>query len=243
MVPDARPPTSRSHLRQRGYTGLVDRGGGGGHLAVSTGAGGVESVVTAGQRAAGPPPATTGDWARHRRWPANRAGDDMGRTARAHGRPLLAGPPRSRHRLAYGELLRRVALPWVGERPSIPGVSLPISHQAADQARPGQSDPDEARSRRARAPSGQRIVPTKRRLKVGDLWRDIPVIRVLAARDFKVKYKQSLLGPLWLVFQPLALLARSSSPSGTWRTCRPRACPTRSSRSSGSASGRSSRPR
>ena len=32
------------------------------------------------------------------------------------------------------------------------------------------------------------------------------MIRVLAARDFKVKYKQSLLGPLWLVFQPLALL-------------------------------------
>ena len=30
---------------------------------------------------------------------------------------------------------------------------------------------------------------------------------MLAARDFKVKYKQSLLGPLWLFFQPLALLA------------------------------------
>jgi lipopolysaccharide transport system permease protein len=28
----------------------------------------------------------------------------------------------------------------------------------------------------------------------------------MAARDFKVKYKQSLLGPLWLLFQPLALL-------------------------------------
>lgn len=36
---------------------------------------------------------------------------------------------------------------------------------------------------------------------------DVSIIRVLAARDFKVKYKQSLLGPLWLVFQPLALLA------------------------------------
>ena len=32
------------------------------------------------------------------------------------------------------------------------------------------------------------------------------VIRVIAARDFKIKYKQSVLGPLWLVFQPLALL-------------------------------------
>lgn len=33
------------------------------------------------------------------------------------------------------------------------------------------------------------------------------IISVLAARDIKVKYKQSILGPLWLLFQPLALLA------------------------------------
>lgn len=32
------------------------------------------------------------------------------------------------------------------------------------------------------------------------------MIKVLAARDLKIKYKQSLLGPLWLIFQPLALL-------------------------------------
>src|SRR4051794_3343126 len=51
------------------------------------------------------------------------------------------------------------------------------------------------------------IVPTKRRIRARDLLKDASVIRVLAARDFKVKYKQSLLGPLWLVFQPLALLA------------------------------------
>jgi lipopolysaccharide transport system permease protein len=50
------------------------------------------------------------------------------------------------------------------------------------------------------------IVPTKRRLKLRDIFGEISVIRVLAARDFKVKYKQSVLGPLWLVFQPLALL-------------------------------------
>jgi homopolymeric O-antigen transport system permease protein len=53
----------------------------------------------------------------------------------------------------------------------------------------------------------RRIVPTKRRAKLIDFYRDFPVIQVLAARDFKVKYKQSLLGPLWLFFQPLALLA------------------------------------
>ncbi len=50
------------------------------------------------------------------------------------------------------------------------------------------------------------IVPAKRRLKVSDLVRHADVIRVIAGRDFKVKYKQSVLGPLWLVFQPLALL-------------------------------------
>jgi lipopolysaccharide transport system permease protein len=50
------------------------------------------------------------------------------------------------------------------------------------------------------------IVPTKRRLKIGDLVRHWAVIRVIAARNFKIKYKQSVLGPLWLVFQPLALL-------------------------------------
>jgi lipopolysaccharide transport system permease protein len=51
------------------------------------------------------------------------------------------------------------------------------------------------------------IAPTNRRLKIRDVLREGAVIRVLAARDFKVKYKQSLLGPLWLVVQPLGLLA------------------------------------
>lgn len=51
------------------------------------------------------------------------------------------------------------------------------------------------------------IVPAKRRLRVLELPRDFPVVRVLAGRDFKVKYKQSALGPLWLAFQPFALLA------------------------------------
>ena len=50
------------------------------------------------------------------------------------------------------------------------------------------------------------IVPAKSRIKLSDLRTDMPVVRVLAGRDFKVKYKQSLLGPLWLIIQPLALL-------------------------------------
>src|SRR4051794_306742 len=51
------------------------------------------------------------------------------------------------------------------------------------------------------------IKPVRRRLKLSQLWSDRQVIRVMAARDFKARYKQSLLGPIWLVFQPLALLA------------------------------------
>src|SRR3954447_7016755 len=50
------------------------------------------------------------------------------------------------------------------------------------------------------------VKPVKRRLKLGDVWRGAQVIRVIAARDFKVRYKQYVLGPIWLLFQPLALL-------------------------------------
>lgn len=56
--------------------------------------------------------------------------------------------------------------------------------------------------------SGERIIkPVKRRLRLRDLPRQTSVIRVVAARDFRAKYKQSVLGPLWLFIQPLALLA------------------------------------
>jgi ABC-type polysaccharide/polyol phosphate export permease len=50
------------------------------------------------------------------------------------------------------------------------------------------------------------VKPATRRVKVSDVLRAGQVIRVMTARDFKVKYKQSLLGPLWLLFQPIALL-------------------------------------
>src|SRR3954449_3045378 len=53
----------------------------------------------------------------------------------------------------------------------------------------------------------RRIVPTKRRIRPFDIFREPSVVQVLASRDFKIKYKQSLLGPIWLLFQPLALLA------------------------------------
>jgi lipopolysaccharide transport system permease protein len=50
-------------------------------------------------------------------------------------------------------------------------------------------------------------LPVKKRVKVRDIWRSRELARVLAVRDLKVKYKQSLLGPLWLVIQPLGILA------------------------------------
>jgi lipopolysaccharide transport system permease protein len=50
-------------------------------------------------------------------------------------------------------------------------------------------------------------VPTKARVRLGDLRTYGPLVRTLATRDLKARYKQSALGPAWVVFQPLALLA------------------------------------
>ena len=51
------------------------------------------------------------------------------------------------------------------------------------------------------------IVPVKRRVPLADLWRSRRVARLLALRDLKIKYKQSLVGPPWLILQPLGILA------------------------------------
>src|SRR3954449_12759939 len=50
------------------------------------------------------------------------------------------------------------------------------------------------------------IAPVRHRISLRDLTGNLGLIRVLVARDLKVKYKQSVLGPIWLVFQPFALL-------------------------------------
>jgi ABC-type polysaccharide/polyol phosphate export permease len=49
--------------------------------------------------------------------------------------------------------------------------------------------------------------PTRRRVRVSEMWTSLPVTRMVAARDIKIKYKQAALGPLWLVLAPLGLLA------------------------------------
>jgi ABC-2 type transport system permease protein len=50
-------------------------------------------------------------------------------------------------------------------------------------------------------------VPAKRRVQIRDAWGSLPITRVLAVRDFKVRHKQAALGPLWLFIQPLGILA------------------------------------
>jgi ABC-type polysaccharide/polyol phosphate export permease len=53
-------------------------------------------------------------------------------------------------------------------------------------------------------------VPVRRRVRLDDVWASLPVGWMLGRRDVKIKYKQSALGPLWLVLQPLGMLAAIS---------------------------------
>ena len=41
------------------------------------------------------------------------------------------------------------------------------------------------------------------RLELGEVWRHLQIARILAIRDIKVRYKQSLVGIGWAVIQPL----------------------------------------
>lgn len=50
-------------------------------------------------------------------------------------------------------------------------------------------------------------VPTTRRVPLRELWTSREVTRILGLRDITVKYKQSALGPVWLLIQPLGTLA------------------------------------
>jgi len=50
-------------------------------------------------------------------------------------------------------------------------------------------------------------VPVVRRARLAEIVSSYPVAKVIGARDIKVKYKQSALGPLWLFLQPLGILA------------------------------------
>jgi lipopolysaccharide transport system permease protein len=50
------------------------------------------------------------------------------------------------------------------------------------------------------------VTAVKRRVRPRDVLSSLPVVRVIAARDLKAQYKQSVLGPVWLFVQPLGLM-------------------------------------
>jgi lipopolysaccharide transport system permease protein len=53
-------------------------------------------------------------------------------------------------------------------------------------------------------------VPSDARVHLRDVLGYGALLRALASRDIKARYKQTFLGPAWVVFQPLALLAAFS---------------------------------
>ncbi len=60
------------------------------------------------------------------------------------------------------------------------------------------------------APAGLPVresVPVERRARLSEIITSFRVARVVGERDIKVKYKQSALGPIWLLLQPLGILA------------------------------------
>jgi lipopolysaccharide transport system permease protein len=74
--------------------------------------------------------------------------------------------------------------------------SAPATASAPMPVAPGASGPAQHR----------RFEPTKRRLQLSELWTSTAVARMAALRDVRVKYRQSVLGPVWLLLQPLGLL-------------------------------------
>jgi lipopolysaccharide transport system permease protein len=49
--------------------------------------------------------------------------------------------------------------------------------------------------------------PNTKRVRLSDIVSSLRVARIIGARDIKVKYKQSALGPVWLLIQPAGMLA------------------------------------
>src|SRR5215218_8084262 len=60
---------------------------------------------------------------------------------------------------------------------------------------------------RTPAPAIRVNVPTAKRLRVREVFSTLPAAKVLAIRDLQSRYKQSLFGPIWLVVQPLSMVA------------------------------------
>jgi lipopolysaccharide transport system permease protein len=94
-----------------------------------------------------------------------------------------------------------VAHPALGHRGNVPSAQMSSSSTEAGAA-----------SAVSGAPAGliedsfRATVPEPRRVRLRDIWTTLPVGWMLGWRDMKAKYKQSALGPLWLVIQPLGML-------------------------------------
>jgi ABC-type polysaccharide/polyol phosphate export permease len=48
--------------------------------------------------------------------------------------------------------------------------------------------------------------PVRKRVRLSDLWTSRGVARMIGLRDIKAKYKQAVLGPLWLLLAPAGML-------------------------------------
>ena len=83
-----------------------------------------------------------------------------------------------------------------------------MSEAAVDQTSGEVRERDAAPRRLREGDPGVRVLKAvKRRVRVRDLWTSRRVAWIVAGRDMRVKYKQSVLGPPWLVLQPLGILA------------------------------------
>jgi ABC-type polysaccharide/polyol phosphate export permease len=52
----------------------------------------------------------------------------------------------------------------------------------------------------------RRFDPAARRVGISDVWTSLPIAWRIAMRDVRIRFKQSAIGPLWLLVQPLGIL-------------------------------------
>ncbi|MDA0164756.1 ABC transporter permease [Solirubrobacter ginsenosidimutans] len=55
-------------------------------------------------------------------------------------------------------------------------------------------------------PSIRRLQPGGRRVAISDIWTSFPIASRIATRDVRIRFKQSAIGPLWLLVQPIGIL-------------------------------------
>lgn len=71
---------------------------------------------------------------------------------------------------------------------------------------PAAASPSRVARGSAAVPVVRDIVPSTSRLRLRDVFASLPIATVFAMRDFQARYKQSVLGPVWLIIQPLTMI-------------------------------------